>query len=222
MDDYTARFRRLVQNLKRRRRNRAGINIVMRMHFGDVWHNLFGGYGPMFGSDAPREGAPSWQTVAYWWSECYSDADYMTPDELDVVKALADQEVARLIADGTPLSIRSFMAVVVAHIDSAVAAAAKRGIGSFIDLMICRERRAVPQSTRAAAKAAYADARRRAAAVNDLSGRTRADRRIEGRRVHKAATAAGRDARRRAKLAAAVIGLPSITLKLVGDALLAR
>lgn len=176
----------------------------------------------MFGTDAPREGAPSWQTVAYWWSECYADANYMTPDELEVVKALADREVARLtIADGAPLSPRSFMAVVVAHIDSAVAAAATRGIGSFIDLMLCRERRAVPQSTRAAAKAAYADARRRAADDN-LSGGTRADRRIVWRRAHKAAVAAGRDARRRAKLAAAVAGLPSITLKLVGNALLAR
>jgi hypothetical protein len=221
MNDYTARFRRLVQNLKRRRRNRAGINVVMRMHFGDVWHNLFGGYGPMFGTDAPREGAPSWQTVAYWWSECYADAYYMTPDELDTVKALADREVARLAGGGAPLSPRSFMAVVMAHIDSAVAAAATRGIGSFIDLMLCRERRAVPQSTRAAAKAAYADSRRRAADDN-LSGGTRADRRIVWRRAHKAAVAAGRDARRRAKLAAAVIGLPSITLKLVGDALLAR
>ena len=175
----------------------------------------------MFGADAPREGAPSWQTVAYWWSECYADADYMTPDELGVVKALADQEVARLTAGGTPLSMRSFMAAVVAHIDNAVAAAAKRGIGSFIDLMICRERRAVPQSARAAAKAAYANARRGAA--DNLPGASRTERRIEWRRlVHKAAVAAGRDARRRAKLAAAVIGLPSITLKLVGDALLAR
>jgi hypothetical protein len=220
MDDYNARHRRLVWNLRRRRRNRAGINVVMRMHFGDVWHNLFGGYGPMFGADAPREGAPSWQTVAYWWSECYADADYMTPDELDIVKALADQEVARLTAGGTPLSMRSFMAVVVAHIDNAVAAAAKRGIGSFIDLMICRERRAVPQSARAAAKAAYANARRRAA--DNLPGASRAERRLAWCGAHKAAVAAGRDARRRAKLAAAVIGLPSITLKLVGDALLAR
>ena len=174
----------------------------------------------MFGTDAPREGAPLWQTVAYWWSECYADAYYMTPDEQDVVKALAAQEVARLTMAGGAPPPHSFMAVVVAHIDSAVAAAATRGIRSFIDLMLCRERRAVPQSTRAAAKAAYADARRRAA-VNALSGGTRAERRIEWRCVHKAATAAGRDARRRAKLAAAVAGLPSITLKLVGDALLA-
>jgi hypothetical protein len=218
MDDHINRFHRLVQNLKRRRRRRrAGIDIALRMDFDDVWHNLFGGYGPMFGDDAPREGAPSRQIVAYWWSECYADANYMTPDELDVVKALADQEVARLTAGGTPLSMRSFMAVVVAHINNAVAAAAKRGIKSFIDLMLCRERCAAPQSTRAAAKAAYADVRRRAVDCG-----TRAERRVVWHRAHKAAVAAGRDARRRAKLAAAVAGLPSITLKLVGDALVAK
>ena len=164
MDDYIARHRRLVWNLKRRRRNRGGINLVLRMDFDEVWHYLFGDYGPMLGDDAPRVGAPSWRTVAYWWSECYADANHMTPDELDTVKALAAREVAQLRRrDGTPLSPRSFMAVVVAHIDSAATAVANRGIRSFIDLMLCRERRhaaaAPPLSARAAARVAYADAR---------------------------------------------------------------
>ena len=223
MDDYIARHRRLVWNLKRRRRNRGSINLVLRMDFDEVWHYLFGDYGPMLGDDAPRVGAPSWRTVAYWWSECYADANHMTPDELDTVKALAAREVARLRRrDGTPLSPRSFMAVVVAHIDSAATAVAKRGIRSFIDLMLCRERRhaaaAPPLSARAAARVAYADAR----AAADPSGGTRAERRFAWRHAHKKAAVAARDARRRAKFAAAVAGLPSITLKVVGDALAAK
>lgn len=218
MDDYNARHRRLVWNLRRRRRNRAGIDIALRMDFDEVWQYLFGGYGPMLGDDAPRAGAPSWQTVAYWWSECYADANNMTPGELDTVKALADREVARLHRRGGAPPPRSFMAVVVAHIGSATTAAAKHGIMSFIDLMLCRERRAAPLPARAAARAAYAAAR----AAIDCSGGTRAERRFARRVAHKAAAVAAAAARRRAKLAAAVAGLPSITLKVVGDALAAK
>jgi hypothetical protein len=147
------KFTQLVQNLERPRHNRDrdrdrdrnGINRTLWMHFYDVWHHVVDvrGYDPRR-DNAPCARAPPWLTFAYYWSKVWAEAKYMSPEQLALVKALAGREVEwlRLHPRGRLLASVTFMYVVMAQLNKAIAVAASRVAGmAFIDLMLSRERR---------------------------------------------------------------------------------
>jgi hypothetical protein len=201
------KFTQLVQNLERPRHNcdcdrdLNRINKTLWMHFNDVWHNLVvvGGYDPRR-DDAPYARAPPWVTFAYYWSKVWAEAKYMSLDQLAIVKALASREVEwlRLHPRGWLLTSVSFMYVVMAQLNNAIAVAASQVAGkAFIDLMLSRERRHALAAAEHAAECA-----------------------AEHAAEHDAGHAAEHDAEHRTEFAVMVADLPSNTLKLIGEALL--
>lgn len=118
-------------------------------------------------------------TFAYYWSKVWAEAKYMSLDQLAIVKALASREVEwlRLHPHGWLLTSVSFMYVVMAQLNNAIAVAASQVAGkAFIDLMLSRERRhALAAAERAAEHAAEHDAGHRtefAVMVADLPSNT--------------------------------------------------
>lgn len=141
-----AKFTRLFQRISRidDYNNRKSINKTLTKCFLDVWDDMLvnKGYNPMI-DDAPGKNVSPCIIFTYCWLKVWADAERMSLDQLNKIKALADQEMEYVNHHirGRGLSPVSFMPMIIAQLDQVITIInCKTACKSFVTMLLCRER----------------------------------------------------------------------------------